>query len=129
MFPTLENCRICGKAFTYIRGPKVCEACREELDRIYFEARNVLLDSPEGEQLDAVSLAEKLGVEPIYIYILAEEGFFEREAPWLGKGSGERAKLLKEFTKEIERLKENPSKDVDGSGMFIVDRKKRKESN
>ena len=133
MLPVLENCRICGKTFSYIGGPKVCEACRKELDRIYFEARNVLLNSSKDEQLDAISLAERVGVDPIYIYILAEEGLFEREAPWLGKGKeaeGERERLLKEFTREIESLKKSSAKDVNNdansSGMFVVSRKKRK---
>jgi len=127
MFPVLENCRICGKAFSYTKGPKVCEACREELERIFFKARNVLLNSPESEQLDVVSLAEKLGVEPIYVYILAEEGLLEREAQWPRKGGEERERLLREFNEEIKKLKENPSKDLGGGGMFIIDRKERKE--
>jgi len=126
VFPMLENCRICGKAFTYIRGSRVCDACKEELDRIYFEARGILMDLPQDEKLDAIELANRLKVEPIYIYILAEEGRFDREAPWLGN-SKEKERLISEFSEEIRKLGRDSKSDTESRRMYTVERKERRE--
>ncbi|HCD72030.1 MAG TPA: hypothetical protein DEQ04_05695 [Thermovirga lienii] len=125
-FPILENCRICGRPFTYIRGSKVCEACRDDLDRIYFEARDILMDLPSDEKLDAIELANRLEVDPIYIYILAEEGRFDREAPWLGD-KGEKERLISEFSMEIQKMDKERKSSGESRKIYTVERKEREE--
>jgi len=122
----LRNCRICGKLYTYFRGPDACEGCRVKLDEVYHRARTILREAGPEKEYDNNTLAEELGVEPVMIHILAEEGLFERDGFSLG-GDPERKKLAKEFEAELKRKEEEKAlRRAPAGGMFMDIRRDKK---
>ena len=58
------NCKHCKKLFNYISGPKICPACKEELEKKFVEVKEFIRDNPHkgisqvSEEMD-VSVQQK----------------------------------------------------------------------
>lgn len=116
MQDSLRNCRVCGKLYMHISGPQLCQSCREELEDIYFRAREEIRNAPPGKGFDKLEISEKLGVDPVYIQIMVEEGLFDQEID-----SGERisrAELADQFAAELDKMRKHGSS-RSGSAMHV----------
>jgi hypothetical protein len=122
----LENCKICGKVFLYHGGIVVCDACKKDLDDIYTRAREILRNKKTTEEFDSIALAEKIGVDPIYIHILVEGGYFERDGFELDNSSSTRKNLARQFEAELKKKKTGAlGKKPSSGGMFFEERRKK----
>ncbi len=126
MKDSLKNCRICGKIYMHVRGPRVCPECKDELNEIYFRARNEIRNASPGEKLDSLKLSERLDVDLLYIRILAEEGLFE-EVEKLSEETVYRRDLADQFASELRKMEQRGScENSKPNEMFIDERRKRK---
>ena len=124
MQDSLRNCRVCGKLYMHISGPQLCQNCREELEDIYFRARDEIRNAPPGKGFDKLEISEKLGVDPVYIQIMVEEGLFDQEIDSDERIS--RAELAEQFATELDKMRERRSS---GSGSIMhVDRRHERKS-
>lgn len=122
----LENCKICGKVFLYHGGIVVCDKCKQDLDDIYARAREILRNKKTTEEFDSIALAEEIGVDPIYIHILVEGGYFERDGFELDDSTSARRSLAREFEAELNKKKPGaPEKKSSSRGMFLDERRRR----
>jgi uncharacterized Zn finger protein (UPF0148 family) len=122
----LENCKICGKVFLYHGGIVVCDTCKQDLDDIYARAREILRNKKPTEDFDSIALAEEIGVDPIYIHILVEGGYFERDGFELDDSTSARRNLAREFEAELNRKKRGDSgKKPSSRGMFLDERRRK----
>ncbi|KUK59031.1 MAG: Uncharacterized protein XD80_0413 [Synergistales bacterium 53_16] len=120
----LKNCRICGKVHLHHGGIVVCEVCRKDLDDIYIKARDILRDKRNAEEFDSIRLAEEIGVDPIYIHILVEGGYFERDGFDLDGTVSARKNLARSFEAELNKKKRNDhEKKTSSRGMFYDERR------
>lgn len=120
----LKNCRICGKVFLHHGGIVVCEECRKDLDDIYIKARDILREKKDSEEFDSIRLAEAVGVDPIYIHILVEGGYFERDGFDLDGTVSTRKSLARSFEAELNRKKRgDQGKKPPSRGMFYDERR------
>jgi len=118
---SINNCRICGKVFLHITGPLLCETCREELERIYFLARDEVRKSSPGETIDSFNLSDRLNVDPIYIQIIIEEGLLEQEGYSFGNPDSRRS-LAREFESELKDMSRRKDTSRNSGGMFLNER-------
>jgi len=122
----LENCKICGKVFLYRGGIVVCDTCKEDLDDIYVRAREVLRNKKTTEEFDSIALAGEIDVDPIYIHILVEGGYFERDGFELDGSTSARKNLARQFEAELKKKKPRSSGEKPASrGMFLEERLKK----
>ncbi len=122
----LENCKICGKVFLYHGGIVVCDTCKQDLDDIYVRAREVLRNKKATEEFDSIALAGEIDVDPIYIHILVEGGYFERDGFELDGSTSARKNLAREFEAELKKKKSGSSGEKPSSrGMFLEERLKK----
>ncbi|MBR6360036.1 MAG: flagellar protein [Lachnospiraceae bacterium] len=42
----LKNCASCGKMFSYIGGPPVCQACQKKMDEKFSDVKQYVYDHP-----------------------------------------------------------------------------------
>ncbi|MFP4481833.1 MAG: hypothetical protein ACLFN0_03455 [Thermovirgaceae bacterium] len=122
----LENCKICGKVFLYHGGIVVCDKCKRDLDDIYAKAREILRNKKTTEEFDSIALAEEIGVDPIYIHILVEGGYFERDGFELDNSASARRNLAREIEAELNKKKPKTSENKPSSrGMFLDERRRK----
>ncbi len=123
---SLRNCRICGKVYLHLNGPQICTGCRDDLDEIYFRARDEIRNTPPGERLDSLKLSERLDVDHVYIRILAEEGLFEQEET-SSEYTTSRRDLADQFASELRKIEQRGAPEDSNPGrMFIGERRERK---
>ncbi|MCF7936353.1 MAG: GntR family transcriptional regulator [Synergistales bacterium] len=73
----LRRCYFCGKAFVSPSRTMVCPDCREKLEQLYFQVRDLLRDSP-GTPPTVRGIAEELGVDERMVQLLVDEGWIQR---------------------------------------------------
>lgn len=118
---SINNCRICGKVFLHITGPLLCETCKEELERIYFLARDEVRKKSPGETIDSLNLSDRLDVDPVYIQIIIEEGLLEQEGYSSGNPDSRRS-LAREFESELKDMSKRKDTSRNSGGMFLNER-------
>jgi predicted AAA+ superfamily ATPase len=72
----IMKCSFCGRAFVDANGQRpICADCRDEEERLYKKARDLILDNP-GRALSVSAVAEILGVEESKINYFVDHGLF-----------------------------------------------------
>jgi len=125
--PRLENCRVCGDVFIASGRLLLCEKCRLKLDEVHAKARRKLREGKADVPLSSLELAEALGVDPLFIQILVEEGLLERREGDPSLDRSGRSRLAAEFSSELRRLNGQDEKgQTPAEGMFF-NRRRRQE--
>ena len=76
----VKNCRMCGRLFNYLGGPRICPVCRDELEKKFIQVREYIRENPKTT-LGEISEQNDVSIEQINQWIREERLEFAKDSP------------------------------------------------
>lgn len=75
----VKNCRECGRLFNYIGGPKLCPACKDELEKKFTQVKEYIQEHRTA-QMQQISDDNEVSVQQIKQWVREERLAFGDES-------------------------------------------------
>ncbi|MBE5926134.1 MAG: flagellar protein [Lachnospiraceae bacterium] len=75
----VKNCRECGRLFNYIGGPKLCPACRDELEKKFNQVKEYIQEHRTA-QMQQISDDNEVSVQQIKQWVREERLTFTEDS-------------------------------------------------
>lgn len=76
----VKNCKTCGRLFNYLGGPRICPACKEELEKKFQVVKDYIRDNPHSTMND-ISKDNDVEVAQIQQWVREERLQFTADSP------------------------------------------------
>lgn len=75
----VKNCRECGRLFNYIGGPKLCPACRDELEKKFTQVKEYIQEH-RSAQMQQISDDNEVSIQQIKQWVREERLTFTEDS-------------------------------------------------
>ena len=75
----VRNCRECGRLFNYLGGPKMCPACRAELEKKFAQVKEYIQEHREA-QMQQISDDNEVSIQQIKQWVREERLTFTEDS-------------------------------------------------
>lgn len=76
----VKKCRMCGRLFNYLGGPRICPVCKDELEKKFIKVRDYVREHPKTT-LGEISEQNDVSLEQINQWIREERLEFSKDSP------------------------------------------------
>lgn len=76
----VRNCRMCGRIFNYIGGPRVCMSCKEKLEEKFVEVKEFVRNNP-NMGIQEISESCEVEIAQLNQWIREERLTFSDDSP------------------------------------------------